>query len=158
MVVNKTGGKKSKGYARKGMSDTNRKIRYAEDPNEIYAIAVKMLGNGMFEAKCADDITRICKIRGKFSGKRKSSHFVKPGVWVLVGCYEWDANNDKDKSQKCDLLEVYGDRDKDSLLQTSANLIVLQKQEGELNNIEADALDDVAFEYEQEGEIDINDI
>jgi initiation factor 1A len=157
MVVNKTGGKKSKGFARKGMSDTNRRVRYSEDPNEIYAIAVRMLGNGMFEAKCADDITRVCKIRGKFSGKRKSTHFVKPGVWVLVGCYEWDSNNDKDKSQKCDLLEVYADRDKDSLLQTSANLIVLQKQEGELNNIEADALDDVAFEYE-EGEIDINDI
>ncbi len=156
MVVNKTGGKKSKGYARKGMSDTNRKIRYAEDPNEIYAIAVKMLGNGMFEAKCADDITRICKIRGKFSGKRKAGHFVKPGVWVLVGCYEWEAN--KDNGQKCDLLEVYGDRDKDSLLQTSANLIVLQKQEGELNNIEADAIGDIAFEYEEEGEIDINDI
>jgi initiation factor 1A len=154
MVVNKTGGKKSKGFARKGMSDANRKIRYSEDPNEIYAIAVKMLGNGMFEAKCADDVSRICKIRGKFSGKRKSTHFVKPGVWVLVGCYEWD----NDKSQKCDLLEVYADRDKDALLQTSANLIVLQKQEGELNNIEADALGDVAFEYEEEGEININDI
>jgi initiation factor 1A len=139
------------------MAEVSRKVRYSEDPNEIYAIAVKMLGNGLFEAKCADDVTRICRIRGKFSGKRKSSHFVKPGVWVLVGCYEWDKNNDKEKNQKCDLLEVYGDRDKDSLLQTSANLIVLQKQEGELNNIEADALEDVAFEYE-EGEIDINDI
>ena len=155
MVVNKTGGKKSKGFARKGMSDTNRKIRYSEDPQEIYAIATKMLGNGMFEAKCADDITRICKIRGKFSGKRKSTHFVKPGVWVLVGIYEWDSS---DKHQKCDLLEVYADRDKDALLQTSANLVVLQKQEGELQGLDEDVMGDVAFEYEQEGEIDINDI
>jgi initiation factor 1A len=155
MVVNKTGGKKSKGFARKGMTDTNRKIRYAEDPQEIYAIAIKMLGNGMFEAKCADDITRICKIRGKFSGKRKTSHFVKPGVWVLVGIYEWDSS---DKHQKCDLLEVYGDRDKESLLQTSANLVILQKQEGELQGLQEGELADVAFEYEEEGEIDINDI
>jgi initiation factor 1A len=155
MVVNKTGGKKSKGFARKSMAEVSRKIRYAEDPQEIYAIATKMLGNGMFEAKCADDINRICKIRGKFSGKRKSTHFVKPGTWVLVGIYEWDSS---DKHQKCDLLEVYGDRDKDSLLQTSANLSVLQKQEGELQGIEESALDDVAFEYEAEGEIDINDI
>jgi initiation factor 1A len=155
MVVNKTGGKKSKGFARKGMTDTNRKIRYSEDPAEIYAIAIKMLGNGLFEAKCADDVTRICKIRGKFSGKRKTSHFVKPGVWVLVGIYEWDSS---DKHQKCDLLEVYGERDKDSLLQTSANLIVLQKQEGEMQGLDEDAMGDVAFEYEEEGEIDINDI
>lgn len=155
MVVNKTGGKKSKGFARKGMTDTNRKIRYAEDPAEIYAIAIKMLGNGLFEAKCADDVTRICKIRGKFSGKRKSSHFVKPGVWVLVGIYEWDSS---DKHQKCDLLEVYGDRDKDSLLQTSANLTVLQKQEGEMQGLDEDIMGNIAFEYEEEGEIDINDI
>jgi initiation factor 1A len=155
MVVNKTGGKKSKGFARKSMADVSRKIRYAEQPEEIYAIATKMLGNGMFEAKCADDVSRICKIRGKFSGKRKAQNFVKPGVWVLVGCYEWD----KDKSQKCDLLEVYGDRDKDSLLQTSANLIVLQKQESELNNIEHDTIGDVDIGYDDEdGEIDINDI
>jgi initiation factor 1A len=137
------------------MTDTNRKIRYSEDPAEIYAIAIKMLGNGLFEAKCADDVTRICKIRGKFSGKRKTSHFVKPGVWVLVGIYEWDSS---DKHQKCDLLEVYGERDKDSLLQTSANLIVLQKQEGEMQGLDEDAMGDVAFEYEEEGEIDINDI
>lgn len=155
MVVNKTGGKKSKGFARKGMSDTSRKIRYSEDPQEIYAIATKMLGNGMFEAKCADDITRICKIRGKFSGKRKASHFVKPGIWVLVGIYEWDSS---DKHQKCDLLEVYADRDKESLLQTSANLSVLQKQEGELQGLDQDDMNMVAFEYEDEGEIDINDI
>ena len=114
-----------------------------------------MLGNGLFEAKCADDVTRICKIRGKFSGKRKATHFVKPGVWVLVGIYEWDSS---DKHQKCDLLEVYADRDKDALLQTSANLVVLQKQEGELQGLEEGVLDDVVFEYEQEGEIDINDI
>jgi initiation factor 1A len=154
MVVNKTGGKKSKGFARKGMSDTNRKIRYAEDPQEIYAIATKMLGNGLFEAKCADDITRICKIRGKFSGKRKASHFVKPGVWVLVGIYEWDSS---DKHQKCDLLEVYADRDKEALLQTSANLIILQKQEGEMQGLEEGALGDVAFEYD-DNEIDIDEI
>jgi initiation factor 1A len=151
MVVNKTGGKKSKGFARKSMTEVNRKIRYAEESDEIYAIAVKMLGNGMFEAKCADDISRICRIRGKFSGKRKSNHFIKPGVWVLVGVYEWD----KDKTQ-CDLLEVYSDRDKDSLLQTSANLIVLQKQEGQLNNVEIDGMGDLTFEYEED--IDINEI
>ena len=152
MVLNKNGGKNSKGFARKSMADSNRRIRYSEQPEEIYAIATKMLGNGMFEANCADDVIRICKIRGKFSGKRKSMHFVKPGTWVLVGMYEWS-----DKNQKCDLLEVYADRDKDSLLQTSANLVVLQRQEGKLNNIEECDINDVAFEYDTT-EIDLNDI
>lgn len=152
MVLNKNGGKNSKGFARKSMSDSNRRIRYSEQPEEIYAIATKMLGNGMFEANCADDVIRICKIRGKFSGKRKSTHFVKPGTWVLVGMYEWS-----DKNQKCDLLEVYADRDKDSLLQTSANLVVLQRQEGKLNNLEESDINDIAFEYDTT-EIDINDI
>lgn len=155
MVVNKTGGKKSKGVARKSMTQVSQKVRFSESPEEIYAIATKMLGNGMFEAKCADDINRICKIRGKFSGKRKASHFVKPGVWVLVGIYEWDSNTSK--QQKCDLLEVYADRDKESLLQTSANLVVLQKQEGELQGLDEGDMDAVAFEYGEE-EIDIDDI
>lgn len=159
MVKNSTGGKKAKQFARKSTGvEANRKIRYAEAEGEIYGITVRMMGNGMFEVKCQDDITRLCRIRGKFSGKRKSTHFIKSGVWVLVGVYEWDANKDSDKIQKCDLLEVYSDRDKESLLQTSANLIVLQQQENVLNNIDKESANDIVFEYEDEGEIDINDI
>ncbi len=143
MVKNTTGGKMAKKYASKSRTDGNRRVRYAEQEGEMYGITTQMLGNGMFRVKCTDDIIRICVIRGKFSGKNKSAHRIRPGVWVLVGLYEWEA---KDKAQKCDLLEVYNDNEKEKLLQTSTNFMALQKEENTLNNIDENAFDDVLFD------------
>ncbi len=143
MVKNTTGGKNAKKFGRKMFSDTSRRVRYAEDEAEMYGIATQILGNGMFRVKCTDDIVRVCVIRGKFSGKNKSSHRIRPGVWVLVGLYEWTS---KDKCQKCDLLEVYNDNEKEKLMQTSTNFTALQKEENTLNNLDENTFDDVMFE------------
>jgi initiation factor 1A len=143
MVKNITGGNKAKKFGRKSFSDTSRRVRYIENEGEIYGIAIQMLGNGMFRVKCTDDITRTCVIRGKFSGKNKGSHRISIGVWVLVGLYEWSS---KDKSQKCDLLEVYTSNEKEKLLQTNTNFAALQKEENTLNNIDSNTFDDVLFE------------
>lgn len=143
MVKNTTGGNKAKKFGRKSFTDTTRRVRYAEQEGEMYGIAIQLLGNGMFRVKCTDDIIRNCVIRGKFSGKNKGSHRIRPGVWVLVGLYEWTS---KDKCQKCDLLEVYNDNEKEKLTQTSTNFTALQKEENALNNIDTNTFDDVLFE------------
>ncbi len=148
MVKNTTGGKMAKRLPSKMKENPNRRVRYAEEEGEMYGIATQIMGNGMFRVKCTDDITRICVIRGKFSGKNKSSHRIRPGVWVLVGLYEWTS---KDKQQKCDLLEVYNDNEKEKLLQTSTNFMALQKEENTMSNIDDNAIGDVVFDS---GEID----
>jgi hypothetical protein len=45
------------------------------------------------------------------------------GKWVLIGLREWDINSsrgEKEKIQKCDLLEVYSDSDKERLKESVA--------------------------------------
>jgi initiation factor 1A len=131
MVKNTTGGNRSKGFARKHNSGNKDNIlRIAEDEGEIYAIVIKMCGNGMFECYCIDGITRLGQIRGKFTGKGQSDNIVNIGTWVLIGVREWDIKKEeetnfkassslvttkKEKLPKCDLLEVYSDNDKEKL-------------------------------------------
>lgn len=131
MVKNTTGGNRSKGFARKHNNGNKDNIlRIAEEEGEIYAIVVKMCGNGMFECYCIDGITRLGQIRGKFTGKGKRDNIVNVGTWVLIGVREWDikkeeetnfksssslATTKKEKLPKCDLLEVYSDNDKEKL-------------------------------------------
>jgi initiation factor 1A len=161
MVKNSTGGKKSKQMGRKLVTaNENRRVRLAEGEGEVYGIAVRMLGNGMFQVHCADDVLRLCRIRGKFSGRLKGSHLVKAGVWVLVGLYEWNSSS-AGASDRCDLLEVYNDREREQLQQTSANFMVLRREEGKLQQLGKDVLENglgIEFEDAPDGEIDLADI
>ena len=123
MVKNIKGGSGHKKFARKhtNISKSN-KLRVSIDEGEIYAIVTKILGNGMFHCHCIDGKLRLGHIRGKFTGRGKRDNIVEGGKWVLVGLREWDISSNKstiskehDKIQKCDLLEVYSDTDKQLL-------------------------------------------
>lgn len=111
MVKNKHGGNKHKSFARKFVNaKPDNKLRMAEEENELYAIATKMLGNNMFHCLCIDGKTRLCYIRGKFAGRGKRDNMISAGTWLLVGNREWGTDK-KEKLQQCDLLEVYSDYD-----------------------------------------------
>ena len=127
MVKNTHGGSGHKKYARKHTtSKGSNKLRVAEEEGEIYAIVTALNGNNMFTCFCIDGITRLGRIRGKFSGGRgKRDNTIIVGTWVLVGLREWDAeptpvkpettSTKKQKLQECDLLEVYSESDKNQL-------------------------------------------
>lgn len=118
MVKNTTGGNKSKGYARKNIMSAKqeRATRLSSDENELYAQVKKMLGNGMCEVVCGDNVTRLCHIRGKFRGRGKKDNFITSGTLLLIGLREWETGELKNgKLPNCDLLEVYNDSDKSFL-------------------------------------------
>lgn len=91
-------------------------VRLAQ-PDELYAVVERNLGNGRLSVKCIDGETRLCEIRSKFSGKKKEQ--VKLGSWILVGLRTFET-----KKNKCDLLETYNDRDVEDLLKTDGNWMV----------------------------------
>jgi len=114
MVKNVKGGSGHKSQARKfastGASKQGSKLRVVEEEGEIYAQITKMFGNGMCDALCIDEVTRLCIIRGKFRGRGKRDNTLRVGSWVLAGKREWESEK-KDEKEKCDLLEVYSDFD-----------------------------------------------
>jgi initiation factor 1A len=120
MVKNTAGGNRAKGQARKYSSVSSTKetktLRVSTSEFEIYAQVSKMLGNGMCHVSCIDGETRLCFIRGRFTGRGKKDNFVGSGSWVLVGLREWESTTDASKKmQRCDLLEVYNDHEKSRL-------------------------------------------
>jgi len=117
MVKNTKGGGNIKKLARKfivGNSGGNRAVREVNDPDESYAAVTKIFGNGMCEVICNDGITRLCIIRRNFRGRGKRDNAVVVGVWVMVGIRSWESVI-ANKSQKCDLLEVYTEIEKTKL-------------------------------------------
>jgi initiation factor 1A len=119
MVKNVKGGSGHKSQARKftGDSSTSKqssKLRVVEEEGEIYAQITKNYGNGMCDAICIDNITRLCIIRGKFRGRGKRDNTIRVGSWILVGKREWESEK-KNEKPKCDLLEVYSDFDVERL-------------------------------------------
>jgi initiation factor 1A len=122
MGKNVFGGKNSKKFARTSntIKDGRNKLRCAEEEGEMYAIVLKMLGNGC-NVHCADDVVRICIIRGKFQGKGKSMNIIEPGSWILVGVRDWETVKDK-CTPKCDMLEVYSHVDKERLKSASTDV------------------------------------
>ena len=125
-MVKNQGGKRTKGQGRKYVGTTQqRKIRYAVEEGEIYAVVTKLFGGDNCEVVCSDGTTRLCIIRKKFRGRGKRDNTVAPGIWILVGLREWQTAN---KLEKCDLLEVYSQSDKDTLKNNSSlNLTALIK-------------------------------
>jgi initiation factor 1A len=117
------------------------RLRTSTCEDEVYGIIIKMLGNGMCNVKCNDDVTRLCIIRGGFSGKNKSSNIAKLSSWVLVGIRTWETTLDG-KLPKCDLLEIYSESDKEHLNQTTTNFMVLKKEQNIVTNTTSE-MDDI---------------
>jgi initiation factor 1A len=122
MVKNTTGGSKTKGQARKMVTDTktsSKSLRLSDDKCELYAQVTKNLGNGMCHVVSIDNKTRLCHIRGKFRGRGKRDNMIGVGSWILIGLREWEVGKDDSKKlENCDLLEVYSDYDKEKLKTT----------------------------------------
>ena len=117
MVKNVTGGSKTKGQARKFMGRPSaNKLRISECDEELYAKVTSIFGNGMCEVFCVDGSTRLCHIRGKFKGRGKRDSLISIGTWLLVGRrgFEGERTN---RNENSDLLEVYNENDKKTLLQ-----------------------------------------
>lgn len=122
MVKNSTGGNKTKGQARKLVTaKPSNLLRTSENDCEKYAQVTKLLGGGMCNVLCIDTETRLCIMGGKFKGRGKRDNFIVNGSWVLVGLRDWESKK-PDKLEKCDLLEVYTDSEKDKLKNTITNI------------------------------------
>ena len=118
MVKNKTGGNKAKKQGRKHASvPQNRNTRFAKEDGEMYAVITKIFGGPNCEAMCNDGKTRMCVIRNKFRGRDKKDNTISNNTWVLVGLRDWEvvANG---KLEKCDLLEVYRNNEKEKIINT----------------------------------------
>ena len=108
-----------------------------------------MLGNGMCNVMCSDNVSRLCIIRGKFKGKGMHSNIINNGTWVLIGIRDWESSDKKGTLPKCDLLEVYSSIDKERLKSSvSIDLSMLTLNDGASNISE----DHVKFINEKEEE------
>ena len=100
-MVKNTGGKKTKGAARKLMSSRpSSKLRKSESEEEKYAYVTKICGGRICHVKTLCGIELLCHIRGKFSGRNKSSNFISIGSLLLIGIRDFGKN-------ECDVIEVY---------------------------------------------------
>ena len=149
MVKNTTGGNKHKGQARKFTSNVKQtnKLRVVEEEGEVYAQVTKMLGNGMCHVICIDEKSRLCFIRGKFRGRGKRDNTLKIGTWLLIGLREWGSEKGKlsTELEKCDLLEVYSDLDKERL-KKNVNCNWCNFIENDANFTNTKANDEITFE------------
>lgn len=118
MVRNTTGGSRHKKQARKNhnASSIHKKTRLkdAKEDCEMYAIVSKNFGQGNCEVLCNDGEHRICVIRNKFKGRNKRNNMIDIGVRVLAGLRDWEVRAEG-KMEKCDLLEVYNNREFEDL-------------------------------------------
>jgi initiation factor 1A len=127
MPKNTQGGTGHKKLAHKNCSNSkNNRTRKSENEYEYYAQVTAMLGGKECQVRCQDGTLRLCHIRGKFSGKGKRDNILYKNAWVLVGLREFETKHDDagqvntttgklNKLDKCDLLEIYNDRDKEYL-------------------------------------------
>ena len=101
MVKNVKGGSGHKSQARKfaGTSKQSSKLRVIEEKGEIYGKIVKMYGNGMCDALCMDNVTRLCIIRGKFRGRGKRDNTITLNSWILAGKRDWESIKENEKEK-----------------------------------------------------------
>ena len=112
MVKNGFGGNKAKKNSSKSFNVFESNVRYSQCSDEKYAVVETLLGNNMCQVFCIDGKQRQCVIRGKFSGRGKRTNRINKGTWVLVGLRSWEVSS----KNKCDLLEVYSDNDKQKII------------------------------------------
>ncbi len=111
-----------------------RELNFKED-GEAYGQIIKILGNGRFEARCDDHVTRMCHVRGKLHKK----------VWI---------NNE-------DIVLIskrsFEDKKADIILKYTPEEVRKLKSLGELNDLVDE--DDIAIgeEVEFSNEEDIDD-
>ena len=119
MVKNITGGNKSKKQARSSFApQQTQHVRKATEEDEIYAVVTKIFGGSNCQVMCNDGISRSCVIRNKFKTFGKRDNILSIGVWILVGVRTWEVR--PNGVQKCDLLEVYSQTEKDKLQQVES--------------------------------------
>ena len=119
MVKNITGGNKSKKQARSSFApQQTQHVRKATEEDEIYAVVTKIFGGSNCQVMCNDGISRSCVIRNKFKTFGKRDNILSIGVWILVGIRTWEVR--PNGVQKCDLLEVYSQTEKDKLQQVES--------------------------------------
>lgn len=119
MVKNITGGNKSKKQARSSFApQQTQHVRKATEEDEIYAVVTKIFGGSNCQVMCNDGISRSCVIRNKFKTFGKRDNIISIGVWILVGIRTWEVR--PNGVQKCDLLEVYSQTEKDKLQQVES--------------------------------------
>jgi len=121
-MVKNNGGNKAKGFARKNMSKGSYSLRISEDPAEIFAQAVKILGGSICRVTTLQGVEMNCHIRGKFRGRGKRDNIITAGSWLLVGMREWEKTASLGKILNCDLIEVYSDSDKNRLKNSVTNI------------------------------------
>ena len=140
MVYNVGGGNKSKGLARKFVVQSHannnnngagKTVRTVKEDGEQYAIVQKHLGNCMCAVMCSDGYRRLCIIRKKFTGRRKTDNHISSGSVVLVGLHDYSGGSGGNGGsggsggsggtggagdvKRCDLLYVYSEPEKEKL-------------------------------------------
>ena len=134
MVYNVGGGNKSKGLARKFVVQSHannnnngagKTVRVVKEHGEQYAIVQKHLGNCMCAVMCSDGYRRLCIIRKKFTGRRKTDNNISSGSVVLVGLHDYSGGSGGNGGsggtggagdvKRCDLLYVYSEQEKEKL-------------------------------------------
>ena len=120
MVKNKTGGKRSKGLARKQQTQDSTEqlhrgnIRTKEDAEKetkglegayYYAKVVRSHGNCRFAALCDDGVERMASCM-HFAKKNRRDNNVEVGSCLLVGVADYHSAT-KGKAQACQILELY---------------------------------------------------
>ena len=118
MVKNSTGGNKSKKQARKTAIQYHqpaKEIRKAKEDGEMYAAVSKMFGGKECEVMCLDNKLRRCVMRSKFMFRGKAENNLSVGTMILVGLRDWEVRHTG--SERCDLLEVYSQSEKERLKQ-----------------------------------------
>jgi len=119
MVRNNKGGKNGKKMARKHVNAEAmggpQKARVPDERGEFFACATKMLGNATILMVDFAGIEYICVIRKKFKGRGKRQNTIQRGTWVLVGERLYEGVSGTGKRSKCDLLEVYNEKEKQLL-------------------------------------------
>jgi translation initiation factor IF-1 len=129
MVRNTKGGKGSKAFARKFVSDVKPDhIRSPDSPLELFAVVQKMFGP-MCEVFTNDGRTFKCHIRGKFKGRNKRFSIISVGSLVIIGLRDFEAPN----FINSDLLEVFS-HDQISSIQKTHNISSLTDKILSLNN------------------------
>jgi hypothetical protein len=83
---------------------------------EMYATVTAKLGGNKLDVLCIDGNTRMCLIPGKFARCRRDN-MIERNTWLLIGIRDWETPQ-KDKKEKCDLLEVYSEAEKIKLQNT----------------------------------------
>lgn len=155
-MVKNTGGNKSKKVARKNAgsnSGNSQEVRRVSDPCEMYAAVTKIYSSRRCDVTGTDGKTYQCNVRGKFlKNKRAGNNALVPGVWIIIGFYDWEVRGDGSKT--CDLLEIYSPIEKEKLKQLEAHNLAAIMNIGEMEGTENEFTFSKFKETEEEENID----